>query len=146
MPPQVTHQRFLQKLYFLDAELKELPSSIGDLCNLEVLHLGDRLLEALPSSLGSLNSLKELEVRNCGGLKCLPDTFGRLAQLTRLTLESCGIQRLPQDVLLLNNLQYFRIADCPLGELPFKTAETVAASNELDGSNGKCRFGFQSLQ
>eukprot|EP00253_Pinus_taeda_P005269 PITA_05269 len=150
LPPQVAHQRFLEKLCLLDAELKELPSGIGDLCNLEVLHFGDHLLEALPSSLGSLNSLKDLRVSNCPRLKCLPDSFGRLTQLTDLRLVSCGIQKLPQDILLLNNLEKFVIEDCPLGELPFKTAErereTVAALNELDDSNGKCIFGLERLR
>eukprot|EP00253_Pinus_taeda_P031903 PITA_31903 len=140
LPPQVAHQRFLEEIYLVDAELKELPSGVGDLCNLEVLHLGDRLLEVLPSSLGSLNSLKDLRVSNCPRLKCLPDTFGRLTQLTELSLVSCGTQKLPQDILLLNNLEKFVIKDCPLGELPFKTAE-----RERD-SNGKCIFGLERLR
>ena len=46
-PSNVAHHRSLKMLYMRGSNLKELPSEIGDLSDLEVLDV-DPLLETLP--------------------------------------------------------------------------------------------------
>lgn len=60
--PQIPYQRSLQTLYLQGTKLKEFPSVIRDLSNLEVLKLSSDLLEVLPPWIGDLKSLKILSL------------------------------------------------------------------------------------
>eukprot|EP00253_Pinus_taeda_P020365 PITA_20365 len=137
-----------------------LPNSFGDLTRLKRLSLKEcRNVTISKDTLGNITTLEFLDLSCCSKVKELPSGIGDLCNLEVLevgdrllevlpsslgSLNSLKDLRLPQDILLLNNLEFFRIEDCPLGELPFKR-ETVAALNELDDSNGKCIFGLERL-
>lgn len=118
LPSQATEQCYLKKLDLRSTALKELPSTIGNLRDLELLVLGSPFLEMLPRSLGDLRNLKELSLFNCNKLEWLPESIALLSQLTKLT-----------------------VVGCPLRELPFKRAEgeretltKSRAGRELDSS------------
>eukprot|EP00253_Pinus_taeda_P036398 PITA_36398 len=121
LPPQLAHQRSLEKLYLYEMNFKALPFGIGRLGNLKVLKLGSDSLEVLPPSVGGLKSLKNLRICTSPELIRLPDAFGLLTQLTELKLFNCGIQYLPRDILKMNNLEILEIDQCPVRELPFQT-------------------------
>eukprot|EP00253_Pinus_taeda_P019533 PITA_19533 len=156
LPPQVAHQRSLQQLYLQETKLKEFPSVMGDLCNLEVLKFGSDLLEALPLWLGDLKSLKIFSLSSSPQLKSLPDSFEMLTQLTHLDIKNCGIEYLPEHLLKMNNLESLVVSDCPLGELPFKrvggdierhlSLQGERTMNKLNSSNGMCMFLLKTLE
>lgn len=134
LPPQVVHQRSLEKLDMSDTNLKELPSAIGELSDLEVLILGSPVLDTLPPSIGDLRNLKDLMLDHCKQLKFLPASVGSLNQLTRLRVRDCPLRELlcgERGALpALSNLdspfhrcmprlQYFRMSKIEIPELSF---------------------------
>ena len=73
------------------------------------LHGCDKLQE-LPSSIGQLNDLEQLDLEGCGNLKALPDTITALSGLQRLHLDGCSsISTLPPRVGLMAGLSYLSI-------------------------------------
>lgn len=130
LPPQVTHQPFLEEISLSMTMLKELPSDIGNLINLEVLKLDCPLLERLPPSLGNLRRLKELYFIFCPKLKCLPDSVAGLKELTMLVINYAVIEYLPVGVMGLNNLESLSVNNCPLLEMPFFSVEDVEGRKE----------------
>eukprot|EP00253_Pinus_taeda_P001167 PITA_01167 len=129
LPLQIARQRFLETLLLVETDLKELPSAIGDLIDLEVLELGSPMLETLPPSLGELKNLKKFTLSNCTELKCLPKSVGLLTQLTELAF------------------------DCPICELPFNKVqgeiETVPESRgrrTLSNLDKCCMLQLHSLE
>jgi leucine-rich repeat protein SHOC2 len=152
LPPQVVHQRSLKELQLSGANLKELPSEIGNLCNLEVLSIGNELFEVLPPFLSCLKSLKRLILGQSPRLKYLPDHFSSLIQLEELVIQKCGIEYLPQDLPKMNNLRDLTVCECPLLELPFKKIEeereTGRELNKLESvhDNDKSMFGLTNLR
>jgi len=83
LPLQVAHQRSLEELHVRGTNLKELPSAIGELRNLEVLKVGGNyfrgklLTLTLPPSVGMLSHLIVLRIEDCT-LKELPFKKGSL--------------------------------------------------------------------
>lgn len=104
VPPQVAHQRCLKYLTLKDTNIKELPSWIGNLSNLEALTICNYSLKLV-----------------------LPDHFAQyLAKLEELFIGNCEIEYLPQDLLKMkmNNLRKLRVWNCPwLREVSFKRTE-----------------------
>eukprot|EP00253_Pinus_taeda_P028406 PITA_28406 len=132
LPPQVLHQVSLRELSFGDTNIKELPSAIGELHDLEVLGVGG-LMDALPPTLFSLKSLKELAFFYCKELKCLPASLGDLRNLKVLTIYGCReLKSLPASLGRLAQLTHLYVTDCPLiRELPFKKEEVKGESETL---------------
>lgn len=129
--------------------LKELPSRIGGLCNLDVLEIGNDWLEVLPPWVGYLKTLKHFCVYHSpklDWLDCLLDSFGLLTQLTVLRLQKCGVEVTEMwDRILItgpseDEKSWKFKRDCQLRVLPFRTvweAETLLlkggrAWNQLD--------------
>lgn len=127
-------------------DLEMLPDSFGDLANLKHIDVSHcKSLKRIPNIYSTLTNLSytnsacssiemhpsyitnsmELWLNNCDKLQCLPPLLSVpvLNQLTKLKLLQCGIQYLPEYVMNMNNLEYLKIEDCPLLELPFKNVE-----------------------
>ena len=64
MLPQVAQQRSLIELNLGGTKLKELPSAMGDLSDLEVLDIGSSEIHSLMPSLGELKNLPKLVIRH----------------------------------------------------------------------------------
>jgi Leucine-rich repeat (LRR) protein len=142
LPPQVAHQRSLQKLDVCKTNLKKLPSGLEDISKFEVLEFGGQpSFEMLPTLLGWYKGLKELWLFDRPELKRLPDSFGLLTQLVGFNIWNCGIEYLPQDLMGMKNLEFLSVEDCPLRELPFTKAE-----GESDFSDHKCMLKLKRLQ
>lgn len=123
LPDSLGNLRNLRLINLSETSLKELPDAIGMLSNLEILKLQCPLLQKLPLSLGNLTRLTELTLFFCNQLKCLPDSVVQLKQLTILTIHFATIEYLPVGIMELNNLEILKVRSCPLGEVPFDSAE-----------------------
>ncbi|MFK7904216.1 MAG: leucine-rich repeat domain-containing protein [Chitinophagales bacterium] len=65
--------------------LESIPSSIGELVNLEILYLTEHTLNEVPKEIGNLKKLKELSLAGCQ-LEALPDEIFTLQNLDELLL------------------------------------------------------------
>jgi Leucine-rich repeat (LRR) protein len=97
-------------------------------------------LKELPSSFGQLNALQELHLQGCYNLKELPSSIGQLNALQGqnlnnvkwLCLKKCMIQKLPNDLFYWLQLQVFHLAQCQsLEEIPSPISQ-LNALQELD--------------
>ncbi|XP_050256547.1 putative disease resistance protein RGA4 isoform X2 [Quercus robur] len=79
---------------------KELPSSIGQLIHLRLLHLSSTSIEALPKSITKLYNLQTLIIEFCNYLKELPKDLRKLINLRHIY-----IKRTPKDIGKLTCLQ-----------------------------------------
>ena len=98
--------------------MEELPQRLGDLEDLEELHLtlsayrfellitlrSSNKLKLLPESLGMLSKLRDLRV-DANLLRCLPDSIGQNLQLRELHLSSNELIELPETIGQLKQLE-----------------------------------------
>lgn len=84
--------------------LRELPSTIEQLPNLEVLLLSDNKLSTLPDVIGKLGKLKLLDLCHNELIK-LPDSFCLLSALEDLMLAANKLKELPEEFGRLGNLR-----------------------------------------
>jgi hypothetical protein len=82
---QEIHRFGALKLDLSELGLRELPPSIGQLTQLQVLNVSSNQLTALPEALGQLTQLEELDVSG-NQLTALPETLKRLTRLQALYL------------------------------------------------------------
>ncbi|XP_031503869.1 disease resistance protein Roq1-like [Nymphaea colorata] len=95
------------------AKLGQVHESIGDLRRLVRLNLGDcHSLKKIPDSIYRLSSLEKLILSGCWSLGELPEEIGRLMSLKVFQLGQGYMQRLPQSVGLLTNLQELEVMAC----------------------------------
>ncbi|MCP4439331.1 MAG: hypothetical protein GY810_10365, partial [Aureispira sp.] len=78
-----------------DNNIKEIPTSIGDLVNLKKLNLGRNPIEQLPESIGNLQSLISLDATNTA-LKELPQSFVQLKNLKSCFLKGLSISNIEE--------------------------------------------------
>jgi Leucine-rich repeat (LRR) protein len=83
-----------------------LPSSVGDLVNLEVLSLGQNQLSgSIPSSLGNLTKLRDLLIADNQLVGSIPSSVGNLVNLEELILSGNQLSgSIPSSLANLTNL------------------------------------------
>lgn len=121
-----------------------LPSSIGQLTNLENLELSFNKLEgAIPSEIGSLKNLKVLAFNGNNLTGTIPTSIGNLSSLNQLHLSSNQLTgKIPQSVTKLEYLEILNVFDNDLsGEIPSDLAysknlkQLLAAENNFTDTN-----------
>lgn len=122
----------------------EIPTSIGQLNNLEVLELSfNKLYGTLPIELGNLQNLKLLAFNGNGLNGTIPSSLGKLSNLTQLHLSSNYFSgELPETITNLEQLEILNVFDNNLsGKIPSKIAylrnleELIVAQNDFEATN-----------
>ncbi|TYG96219.1 hypothetical protein ES288_A11G331300v1 [Gossypium darwinii] len=102
----------LLELCFDGTNIKELPSSMGNLGRLKVLNLKDcKSLGSLPIKIG-MESLEKLILSGCSNLKSFPEIDGKMECLLELYLDGSGIKELPISIGNLSSLVLLNLKDC----------------------------------
>ncbi|PWA45206.1 Disease resistance protein [Artemisia annua] len=88
-------------------ELDGLPKGLGNLLHLENLNLQCcTKLQELPESIGSLHNLRFIDISDCLSLSVLPEAIGELSGLRVLKMSGChGLQELPAPMSTLCELE-----------------------------------------
>ena len=89
--PRQVRQLGFRRLLRAGFSLSELPESLGECRQLEVLNLNGCVdLRRLPDSIGDCGALRVLTCRGCSALSALPATVGRLQKLEVLDVTGCA--------------------------------------------------------
>ena len=100
-----------------DNELQSIPSEIGQLTNLQELHLYNNELQSIPSEIGQLTNLQELHLHD-NKLQSIPSEISQLTNLKQLLLSNNQLQIIPLDIGLLTNLTNLSLTGNPNLEVP----------------------------
>ncbi|KAI9185857.1 hypothetical protein LWI28_011338 [Acer negundo] len=93
--------------------IEELPSSLEDLCRLEILDLnGCSRLKSLPSSVCKWKSLRSLSLNNCSKIDKFPDDIGTLESLTKIGAAGTAIREVPSSISYLKSLSSLSFSRC----------------------------------
>ena len=137
MPDSIGQLKQLQTLHLRNSgmfsgELTTLPESIGQLENLRTLSISNFPNLTFPESLWQLNQLEDLKIFG-SNVNRLPENIGQLKGLKTLQLNSFyNINSLPDSIGQLDNLQTLYIASCPkLSSIPENIAQ-LKNLNRLD--------------
>ncbi|XP_049388469.1 disease resistance protein RGA2-like [Solanum stenotomum] len=97
----------LRVLNLSELQLKQLPSSIGDLVHLRYLNLSGNLkIRSLPKQLFKLKNLQTLDLLYCIRLCCLPKETSKLGSLRNLLLDGCkALTCMPPRIASLTRLK-----------------------------------------
>ena len=87
----------------------ELPASLFERSQLEILFLKNIYLSSLPEAIGQLKTLKQLTFYALN-IKSLPDIFDQFSNLKKLEIHSCfQLAKLPDSIKRLPKLQTFAL-------------------------------------
>lgn len=97
-----------------NSRLLKVPEGfLSNLTCLRVLELSNSPIRWLPSSVGQLGQLEFLNLQHCRQLKDLPDSICNLSRLQTLNLTSCmRLQSLPSGIGELKHLKHLRLQNC----------------------------------
>jgi len=128
----------LHILGLLENNLTSIPSSIGNLTNLETLILGKNSLSSLPEEIGNLTNLEELSLYYTN-LTSLPSWIGKLTNLVELDLSFNKLTSLPKEIGNLKNLETLTLDDNKLTSLPIEMAK-LTNLDALELGNNKLKL------
>ena len=118
LPPEIGLLTELRILGLSSNQLTTLPEEIGSLVNLRYLDLTtNQQLTALPTSIGELVQLEELYAYSTA-ITAIPYEIGSLAELTRLDVAYNDITTLPHSIGQLGSLKTLRVTYNQLTALP----------------------------
>jgi Leucine-rich repeat (LRR) protein len=117
-------------------QLNTLPNTLGNLTQLQELHLNNNELDTLPNTLGNLTQLQTLYLNN-NKLNTLPNILGNLTQLRKLVLYNNKLDTLPNILGNLTQLQDLYLNDNKLTYLPTGIIRNMTQLQYLNLDNNK---------
>jgi Leucine-rich repeat (LRR) protein len=120
----------LKILSLADNRIREIPSSIGDLQDLEELEVGGNNIREIPSSIGDLQDLEELEVGG-NNIRVVPPEIGNLHKLKKLTLAFNPVREIPSSVGNLTSLRELSLISSHGQNHPIELPESLTALEGL---------------
>ncbi|KAG6737784.1 hypothetical protein POTOM_059314 [Populus tomentosa] len=105
--------RNIRELYLDGTAIREIPSSIECLCELNELHLRNcKQFEILPSSICKLRKLQRLNLSGCLQFRDFPEVLEPMYCLRYLYLEQTRITKLPSPIGNLKGLACLEVGNC----------------------------------
>ncbi|GAU19030.1 hypothetical protein TSUD_193680 [Trifolium subterraneum] len=103
LPIDLFKLKFLRRLYLSGClSLETFPEIEEDIESLAVLILDETSIKELPSSLHRLVNLEELSLYNCQSLETIPSSIGSLRKLSKLNLTFCeSLETFPSSIFKL---------------------------------------------
>ncbi|KAF2589792.1 hypothetical protein F2Q70_00040413 [Brassica cretica] len=138
LPSSIGKLKNLQKLYLMHcASLSKLPDTINELKSLKKLFINGSAVEELPLNPGSLPSLTDFSAGGCKHLKQVPSSIGGLNSLLDLELDWTPIETLPKEIGDLHFIRKLVLRNCKsLKVLPESLGDMdTLHSLCLEGSN-----------
>jgi hypothetical protein len=117
LPDSIKRLSCLSHLNLRDSKILSLPSSIGQLQNLEEIDLSRTSLEQLPEEIGDLSSLKKLNLCN-SSMKSIPPSIGKLQNLEEIDLSRTSLEQLPEEIGDLASLKKLNLCDSRMKSIP----------------------------
>ncbi|PIA27067.1 hypothetical protein AQUCO_08300037v1 [Aquilegia coerulea] len=125
LPSKVERLLHIRYIDLSDTFLSELPETICNLHNLQILKLNNcGLINKLPDRIGKLHDLRHLELRSTSSLSYLPQGIGRLSLLRTLT------KFVVSDTSNVCNISELKILNFLQGSLILNGLERVVDANE----------------
>ncbi|KAF8020104.1 hypothetical protein BT93_G0723 [Corymbia citriodora subsp. variegata] len=109
IPSSIGNLKQLEILSGFKCPLTYLPSSISYLSVLSKISLDGAKINELPISLGELSNLRLLSLRGCLGVEELPDSIGKMGSLEELDISATSISNLPNSMRNLRSLRVLRM-------------------------------------
>ncbi|XP_027181794.1 disease resistance protein RGA2-like [Coffea eugenioides] len=137
LPPAVSKLKHLRNVNLSRSHIVELPNSICDLWNLQILNLNNCVkLRSLPKGMRFLRNLRHLCLRRCESLTHLPSGIGKLTCLRTLSMVVLGGKK---------SFQLSELRDLNMlgGELTIRHLERI--ENKKDAEEA-CLIQKQSLR
>jgi Ras of Complex, Roc, domain of DAPkinase/Leucine rich repeat len=127
LPESLGQLKQLQMLGLFGNHLTTLPEWLGQLTQLQSLELADNQLTVLPEWLGQLTQLQSLYLHG-NQLTALPESLGRLTQLRELYVSNNELAELPKTLVHLYQLKVLQLNSNPLNpELAAAYSEGLGA-------------------
>ncbi|KAG6738713.1 hypothetical protein POTOM_058335 [Populus tomentosa] len=105
--------RNIRELYLDGTAIREIPSSVECLCELNELHLRNcKQFEILPSSICKLKNLRRLNLSGCLQFRDFPEVLEPMVCLRYLYLEQTRITKLPSPIGNLKGLACLEVGNC----------------------------------
>lgn len=127
LPETLWDNENLEVLLLRDNALESLPAEFTRLKKLEILDLHKNKLDSLPQQLGTLEGLRWLDLGTNTGLRKIPESIGQLQHLQWLDLTSTSLDTIPEEFCRLSELRSLFIGSRILPSIP----ENIGILNQL---------------
>ncbi|CAK9322833.1 unnamed protein product [Citrullus colocynthis] len=128
----ISNFKCLRMLYLGNANLQEIPNSIGTLKNLRYLDLhGNQKIKQLPGSICDLQSLQTLILESCSALEELPKNIRNLISLRYLWVTTNKLHLHKNGIGTMNSLRFLAIGGCNNLQKLFERPDCLAGLETL---------------
>lgn len=104
LPSSIGQLKNLERLKIKGEQIQNIPDEIGQLQQLKRLSINHTGIQSLPDSIGQLQALEELEIENNYQLRHFPPSIGQLKVLKKLSIESLFDRYKPIPIVALDVL------------------------------------------